>query len=65
MCEGYAVDQLLIQLVDEIASSSYLSDLQKANICHTIAKADKSLTDGADEYLQLLTVVSSMTHLVT
>ena len=35
-----------------------MSDVKKAKVCLRIAEADKKLTDGASEYLQLLDVAS-------
>jgi replication factor C subunit 2/4 len=37
-----------------------LADLEKAKICEKMAQADKALVDGADEYLQLIDIGSSI-----
>ena len=43
MCEGYAVDQLLLQLINKVITTSDYNDVQKAHICQEIAMADKCL----------------------
>ncbi|KAK8958598.1 hypothetical protein KSP40_PGU003561 [Platanthera guangdongensis] len=58
IAEGYPVSQMLYRLLEVIVSSDDISDLQKARICKRLAEADKCLIDGADEYLQLMNVVS-------
>lgn len=58
IAEGYPADQLFSQLVTGIVDEETITDVQKANICIRIAEADHKLTDGADEYLQLMDVLS-------
>ncbi|KAJ8773407.1 hypothetical protein K2173_028584 [Erythroxylum novogranatense] len=58
--EGYPVSQMLNQLFEVVVEADDISDEQKARICKTFAEADKCLVDGADEYLQLLDVASSI-----
>ncbi|KAJ8450308.1 hypothetical protein Cgig2_004765 [Carnegiea gigantea] len=57
--EGYPVSQMLSQLFDLIVEADDISDEQKARICKKLGEADKCLVDGADEYLQLLDVMSN------
>lgn len=57
--EGYPVSQMLSQLFDLIVEENDISDEQKARICQKLGEADKCLVDGADEYLQLLDVMSN------
>ncbi|KAK4352645.1 hypothetical protein RND71_028163 [Anisodus tanguticus] len=59
VAEGYPVSQMLSQLYDIVVDADDIADEQKARICKKFAEADKSLVDGADEYLQLLNVASS------
>ncbi|GFP89838.1 replication factor c subunit 2 [Phtheirospermum japonicum] len=59
IAEGYPVSQMLSQLFDVIVESDNIADDQKARIFKKIAEADKCLTEGADEYLQLLDVASN------
>ncbi|XP_011003421.1 PREDICTED: replication factor C subunit 2 [Populus euphratica] len=59
IAEGYPVSQMLAQLFEVVVGVDDISDEQKARICKSLATADKCLVDGADEYLQLLDVVSN------
>ncbi|KAM6963374.1 replication factor C subunit 4 [Aplochiton taeniatus] len=53
--EGYAATQILSQLHDIIISED-LSDKQKSVITEKMAVVDKCLVDGANEYLQMLSL---------
>jgi len=53
---GYPINMILSQLVELIIKNDQLNDKQKAAICLYIADTEKRLIDGADEYLQLLSV---------
>jgi len=55
---GYPVDQLLKQLQPAVVEDGEISDTHKSKICINLAEADKKLVDGADEYLQLIAVLS-------
>ncbi|XP_016347750.1 replication factor C subunit 4 [Sinocyclocheilus anshuiensis] len=55
--EGYAATNVLNQLHDVIIDEK-LSDKQKSIITQKMAEVDKCLADGADEYLQLLSLCS-------
>uniref|UniRef100_A0A673JP31 AAA+ ATPase domain-containing protein n=1 Tax=Sinocyclocheilus rhinocerous TaxID=307959 RepID=A0A673JP31_9TELE len=55
--EGYAATNVLNQLHDVIIDEK-LSDKQKSVITQKMAEVDKCLADGADEYLQLLSLCS-------
>lgn len=59
VADGYPAAQILSQLFDLVVCAEDLSDEQRARICDAIARADKSLVDGADEWLQLMDVASS------
>ena len=56
--DGYPAAQIISQLFDYIVTSAELTSLQKASISEQIASTDKCLNDGADEFLQLLNVLS-------
>eukprot|EP01006_Ploeotia_vitrea_P016243 TRINITY_DN46805_c0_g1_i1.p2 TRINITY_DN46805_c0_g1~~TRINITY_DN46805_c0_g1_i1.p2 ORF type:complete len:359 (+),score=33.11 TRINITY_DN46805_c0_g1_i1:17-1093(+) len=58
IAEGYAAAQILSQLHDCIVDSteSTISSLKKAKLMFVLATAEKSLQDGAEEYLQILNV---------
>ena len=43
LLEGYAIDQLLNQLVEKVVTHKGFTEVHKAKICNQIAAADKSL----------------------
>ncbi|KAJ8277209.1 hypothetical protein GJAV_G00072610 [Gymnothorax javanicus] len=55
--EGYAATQILVQLHDTVVQETF-SDRQKSAIVEKMAEVDKCLTDGADEYLQMMSLCS-------
>jgi replication factor C subunit 2/4 len=55
---GYSAQVILQALSQRIIPSTELDELSKANLSIRIAEAEKNLVDGADEYLQLMTVCS-------
>jgi replication factor C subunit 2/4 len=55
---GYSALVILVALSKRVVTCTDLSELSKANISIRIAEAEKNLVDGADEYLQLMTVCS-------
>jgi len=57
--EGFSAGQVLIHLHDHVVVSDEMSDKQKSLILESVAAADKCLADGADEYLQLMSVGSA------
>ena len=57
--DGYSAQVILVALSKRVViTSTELNELSKANISIRIAEAEKNLVDGADEYLQLMTVCS-------
>lgn len=56
--DGFPALQILTQLAESVVVSSSCNDTVKARVTLRIAEADKALTDGADEALQLSAVVS-------
>ena len=56
--DGFPALQILTQLAEAVVADADNSDAMKARVCLRIAEADKALVDGADESLQLATVVS-------
>mmetsp|Transcript_9043 Transcript_9043/g.13543 ORF Transcript_9043/g.13543 Transcript_9043/m.13543 type:complete len:345 (-) Transcript_9043:104-1138(-) len=59
--QGYPVLNLLPQLLDVIVSDKEFDDIAKSKISIAIADAERKLIDGADEWLQLLQVLSVAT----
>ncbi|PVD18658.1 hypothetical protein C0Q70_21208 [Pomacea canaliculata] len=56
--EGYAASQVLSQLHDRVVNMEDITDRQKSAICEKMGEVDKCLTDGADEYLQMIALFS-------
>jgi replication factor C subunit 2/4 len=54
---GYPIYNLLDQIHQIVINSKKLSDNVKSIICIHFARTEKRLIDGADEYLQLLSVL--------
>jgi len=57
--EGFSAGQVLVHLHDHVIVSDEMNDKQKSLILESVAAADKCLADGADEYLQLMSVGSA------
>jgi len=57
---AYPVNQVLSQLQTLVITSTDMTDEQKAAVCIRIAESDKKLIDGADEFLQLMDVLSTL-----
>jgi replication factor C subunit 2/4 len=53
---GYSAQSLLASLLQKIINSDTLNELGRAKLAIRIAQAEKNMIDGADEYLQLMTV---------
>ncbi|XP_053566158.1 replication factor C subunit 4 isoform X2 [Bombina bombina] len=62
---GHAATQLVNQLHDIIIEREDLSDKQKAVIAEKLAEVDKCLADGADEYLQMLSLFAVVMQQMT
>ncbi|XP_063772420.1 replication factor C subunit 4 [Pseudophryne corroboree] len=62
---GHAATQLVNQLHDVILEREALTDKQKAIIAEKLAEVDKCLVDGADEYLQMLSLFAVVTQQMT
>lgn len=63
LAEGYGVSAILEPLLELLLADDSLTDSQKAAGAAEMATADKCLTDGADGYLQLCSVVSVLQQL--
>lgn len=56
IADGYSVQVLLHNLLDKLVHSDDLDESGRALLAIRIAEAEDRLNDGADEYLQLMTV---------
>ena len=66
IAEGYASQYTISALLQHVVlNEDYkLDDVSRAKLSIKIAEADKNLMDGADDYLQLLSVCSLFVHLL-
>jgi replication factor C subunit 2/4 len=60
LLDGFSAQQLLEQIFNRLISDPDISDVQKSVVLLRITDADRRLTDGCDEYMQLLSVASAM-----
>jgi len=59
---GYPLNILLCQLTKEIIKTKLLTDKMKSEICYHISITEKRLIDGADEYLQIMSVLMNIKY---
>jgi len=60
ICEGFSGHQLMSQLHDQVVCSGCLTDNQKSAICEKLAVSEHCLLEGADEYLQIMSVATTV-----
>ena len=56
IADGYSVQTLLQKLLEKFIETNDLDELGRAKLAIRIAEAEDRMNDGADEYLQLMTV---------
>ena len=56
IADGYSVQTLLQKLLEKFIETDDLDELGRAKLAIRIAEAEDRMNDGADEYLQLMTV---------
>jgi replication factor C subunit 2/4 len=56
--DGFSALVLLSSLLPKVVTDVKLNELSKSEIAIRIAEAEKNMIEGADEYLQLMTVCS-------
>lgn len=61
---GFPVDAVLHQLLESVMRDLTIGDVAKAKICVRLAESEHKLIEGADEYLQLLDVLSFMAQTI-
>jgi replication factor C subunit 2/4 len=61
--QGYSAHQIITQLNDILVKHPKISEVNKGLICLEISEVERKLLDGADEYLQLLKVGTTMMKL--
>jgi len=65
ICEGFSGHQLINQIHDQVVVNSCLTDSQKSAICEKLAVSEHCLLEGADEYLQIMSVATHMMKVVS
>ncbi|XP_070538431.1 replication factor C subunit 4-like [Ptychodera flava] len=60
MAEGHSASQILSQMHDILVQKPDISDKQKSAIAERLAVIDKRLSDGAEEYLQIMDLCTLM-----
>lgn len=58
IASGFCLDDVLKQLQQALIEDIGINNVQKAHICLKLAKTEKTLLDQADEFIQLLDVLS-------
>jgi len=64
VCEGFSAHQLISQLHDHVVTNKCLTDNQKSAICEKLAVSEHCLLEGAEEYLQMMAVATTVMHTV-
>ncbi|KAI8374187.1 replication factor C subunit 2 [Radiomyces spectabilis] len=64
MNAGYSAENILTQLHEEIVRNENLTTLQKSKISQVLANADIDLIHGADEHLQILNLMLSISSII-
>jgi len=65
MCEGFSGHQLVLQLLNNVVENGALTDRQKSEICAELGKAEHALLEGADEYLQMMSIATVIMKVVS
>jgi replication factor C subunit 2/4 len=60
LAQGYGVNTILERIMEAVVRDAALTNAQKAAVCERIASAEKKLSDGADEELQLVDVAETL-----
>jgi len=58
LLDGYPACQFMSQLLDAVIEDDSIQEAKKVKIIEQIGQADHALTDGADEKIQLIAIVS-------
>lgn len=62
LADGFPVSQIVAQMLDFVVDTTDIESIRKAKIAIALAEADKQLTDGAGDYLQLMNVLATTTR---
>jgi replication factor C subunit 2/4 len=60
IASGYSAHQFLSQTFEQMCEEPHTRDLQCARISMHLTIADKALSDGSDDYIQIMSALSSL-----
>ena len=60
---GYIINSIIVKIIDYLISNTQISDKTKSSLLFEISTVEKSINDGADEYIQLLKIFISLSML--
>jgi len=60
---SYPIQNILNQINNQIIHNKNITDKMKSKICIVIAKSEKMLIDGADEFIQLLNIFMQIKYI--
>lgn len=55
--DGYVMSSIITNVIEFVVKDDGLNDVQKARILFEVSSVEKSINDGADEYVQLLKLI--------
>jgi len=61
---GYPAHQFIAQLAEALALETGVGEMRKAAAAVKLAEVDQALTEGADEHLQLLALLTSLHYVL-
>lgn len=63
VADGHSASKILSQLHLRLLRTETMSSIQKAQVAEVFGDVDKALSDGADEQLQLLNLMSRVSSI--
>jgi replication factor C subunit 2/4 len=61
---GWSASQMVVQIHDVLLVDEFLTGMQKGKISWILSEVDKNLTDGADEHLAMLSMMTRIANVV-
>ena len=59
---GYSILDIVKQITLNIIQNEKLTDIQKSYICLVLSDSEKKIVSGADNYIQLLYILSTINY---
>jgi hypothetical protein len=57
---GYIINSIIVKIVNYLIYNTQISDKNKSKLLFEMSTIEKSINDGADEYIQLLKIFISL-----